>query len=100
MRFAVVATRRRGVLIFRRELACEVAIVGDLQIVEEEDAQLARRVMRAHLFAISGDGLARYLLPPLTDPRLLWMGVQGMTLAGIERVGDIEYAQCWWCRGC
>ena len=34
-------------------------------------------------------------LPELLDVRLMAMSLQAFTLAGFERIGDVEYAQSW-----
>lgn len=101
MRFGVIRVRSRGVLIARRTLKMVVPIVGDLRVNEEHDGQLGRTTLRATLVD-PATARTRELLPALHQPVLLWMGPNGFTLGGYERLGDGEpltdFAQTWWIR--
>ena len=101
MRYGVVRVRSRGVLVPRRTLSILVPVVGELRVAEERDEQLGRPVLRATLVD-PVTAHTRELLPALHQPVLLWMGPNGFTLGGYERVGDgdrlADFAQTWWVR--
>lgn len=101
MQFRVVRARARGVLLPRARLALQEPVTGDLRIAEERDGELGRTVLRATLVDARAAHL-RELLPALHQPVLLWMGPDGFTLGGYERlsVGEqpADFAQTWWVR--
>lgn len=101
MRFRVVRARARGVLLPRARLALLEPVIGDLRIAEERDGTLSRTLLRATLVDARAAHL-RELLPALHQPVLLWMGPDGFTLGGYERLAlndrVADVAQTWWVR--
>ena len=95
MRFAVRFLRYRGRVIPWREVANRPPRVGDLRIEEMRDDELRRYVRTAKLFP--GDGAALHLstLPELHDVRVIGMSQQAFTLAGLECVDGVAFAQSW-----
>ena len=95
MRFAVRLLRYRGRVIPWREVVNRTPAICDMRIEERRDDELRRYVRTAKLFPL--DGLPRMAveLPQLHDVRVIGMSQQAFTLAGVERVDTVEYAQSW-----
>jgi hypothetical protein len=94
MQFAVSPMRFRGRPLPRDELANRAARIGDLRIVEHDDASLRRHVRIARVLAEDPPRPA-LVLCELLDPVIVAMSPQAFTLAGFERDGDRWYAQSW-----
>ena len=92
MRFAI-RFLRRGRIIPWREIVNQEPLIGDLRIEECLDAELHRYVRTARLF--NNSAIYSDTLPELLDVRLVAMSPRAFTLAGLERVADVEYAQSW-----
>lgn len=95
MRFAVRFLRYRGRVIPWRDVVNRAPRIGDLRIEETRDDELRRYVRTAKLFPLEGASFASLRLPELYDVRMIGMSQQAFTLAGLERVESIEYAQSW-----
>lgn len=95
MRFAVQPLRIRGRVIPRRSVVNGTRIVGELRGEEVRDAELGRYVQTATFVATDWRGTNAPLLPALLDVRIVAMSPLAFTLAGFERIDDIEYAQSW-----
>jgi hypothetical protein len=94
MLFAVRLMRSRGRPLATRELANARAFVGDLRVEELRDEALRRHVRVARLVD-RAHPRDPDRLPPLYDVTLPAMSPQAFTLAGFERIDDIDYAQSW-----
>ena len=94
MRFAIRLLRHRGRVIPWRDVVNRAPKVGDIRIEETRDDELHRYVRTAKLFpddcVVHGAAL-----PELYDVRVIGMSQQAFTLAGLERLGGVEYAQSW-----
>lgn len=96
MHFLITPRRRLGVAISKQELRDFEPIKGDIQINECHSPVLGRTTAEAFIFKSSPHILDA--LPPLIDVKVTGMGSTGMSLTGVEQVGDAFYAQSWWCR--
>ena len=95
MRFAVRLLRHRGRVIPWRDVVNRVPKVGDVRIEEIRDDELHRYVRTARLFPEDGIVVVERSLPSLHDVRVIGMSQQAFTLAGLERVEGVEFAQSW-----
>lgn len=95
MRFAVRFLRNRGRVIPWREVVNRTPHVGDVRIEETRDDALRRYVRTAKLFPDGAIAMHSSALPELHDVRVIAMSQQAFTLAGLERIDCVEYAQSW-----
>ena len=95
MRFAVRLLRYRGRVIPWREVVNRAPAIGEMRIEETRDDELRRYVRTAKLFPLDGLPRTPSALPQLHDVRVIGMSQQAFTLAGVERVDTVEYAQSW-----
>ncbi len=95
MRFAVRFLRHRGRVIPWREVVNRAPRVGEVRIEETRDEELRRYVRTAKLFPDDAAVANRSPLPQLYDVRVIGMSQQAFTLAGLERIDCVEYAQSW-----
>lgn len=100
MRFAVRFLRYRGRVIPWRDVVNRPPRIGEMRIEETRDDELRRYVRTAKLFPIEGGSLASLQLPQLHDVRMIGMSQQAFTLAGLERIDSVEYAQSWLVMAC
>ncbi|MBD1555181.1 hypothetical protein [Pseudomonas typographi] len=94
MHFYIVRRRELGVAISKTELQKVQPIRGNIQISECKHPVLGRSTISAWVFKSQGPEV----MPELLDVRITHMAQSGMSLSGIEQVGDCFYAQSWWCR--
>ena len=93
MRFAVRLLLHRGRALSRSDIANQAPIVGELRVEQLEDGARRRSLKLARLIALhSWRGAERLTL---YEPVQVGMSQQAFTLAGFERVGDVDYAQSW-----
>lgn len=71
-------------------------IRGDLTIKNQVCEHLNRHSNVATVRATHGS--FALLLPELYDANVSAMAREGFTLSGIQREGEVWYAQSWWCR--
>jgi hypothetical protein len=103
MKCRAVATHARGAVLSHRDLHRAPVHEGELLVVQQTDPTLRRAVRVARLNRLGTEAGALHALPPLYDAQLLWMGPQGFTLSGVERLqgraeGYVAFAQSWWVR--
>lgn len=67
---------------------------GTLRIRENRLHDFGRVVTCATL-TNPKDGLNTAILPDLIDAEIIWLADDGMRIRGIERVGDVFFAQTW-----
>lgn len=94
MRVKVRPLYKKGCLLPREVLNQLPPVVGELEVAEERDFELARPVLRARLLNTQ-KGTPHDLLPDLSDARLLHAQENKLRLTGFERVGSSNYAQTW-----
>lgn len=95
MKFLIVRRRVLGVAIPKEKLRDVQPVRAEIIISECRNEDLGRSSMSAQLFKTNSDP---DILPPLLDVRITGMAQNGMSLNGVEKVGDAFYAQSWWCR--
>jgi|GEM_PF-1436490 hypothetical protein len=95
MRFAIRLLRYRGRVIPWRDVVNRSPKIGDIRIEELRDEDLRRYVRTAKLFPDDGTVVFGAPLPELHDVRVIGMSQQAFTLAGLERIDGIDYAQSW-----
>ena len=95
MRFAIRLLRYRGRVIPWRDVVNRSPKIGDIRIEELRDEDLRRYVRTAKLFPDDGTVVFGATLPELHDVRVIGMSQQAFTLAGLERIDGIDYAQSW-----
>ena len=95
MRFAIRLLRYRGRVIPWRDVVNRSPQIGDIRIEELRDEDLRRYVRTAKLFPDDGTVVFGATLPELHDVRVIGMSQQAFTLAGLERIDGIDYAQSW-----
>lgn len=93
--FAIRLLRYRGRIIPWRDVVNRPPKIGDVRIEELRDDDVHRYVRTAKLFP--DDGAVVFGLPPpeLRDVRVIGMSQQAFTLAGLERIDGVDYAQSW-----
>lgn len=96
MKVRVVRLRQQGVPDERTQVNHDLGVVGELFVEEHVDESCGRALRVAR--PASERPLDQSLLPMLADVQLLWYGNQGFVLARVERIGDTNYGQSWWCR--
>jgi hypothetical protein len=96
MHYLIVRRRHFGVAIEKIELRKIEPVRADIQITEIPNDRLGRTTISAWLFSSAPN--APDILPPLLDVRITSMATNGMSLSGVEQIGDAFYAQSWWCR--
>jgi hypothetical protein len=67
---------------------------GELTIIEKR-LQSAGRVLLCAKLASTTDASGEPLLPELADARVIWLSGSSMRVCGIEKVGEVLYAQTW-----
>lgn len=92
MRVKVRPMRRFGRQFLSNEHNALPPHVGILKVAEVRDLKLELQVVRAQLVDLRNEADVN---PVLTDARLLCAQDGKMRLAGIESVGDTDYAQTW-----
>lgn len=92
MRVKVRPMHRFGRPHLFKEIEAMPPHVGILKVHEVRDLRWERRVICAQLLDLRNEA---HIIPALADARLLWAKDGQMRVAGIERVGDTEYAQTW-----
>jgi hypothetical protein len=95
MKFLIVPRRVLGVAIPKEQLRCVQPVRGDIVISECPNDELGRSSVSAQVFKTNS---GPDILPPLLDVRITGMAHNGMSLSGVEKIGDAFYAQSWWCR--
>lgn len=95
MYFLITPRRRNGVALSKEELRRTPPVRGDIHIHECRNDQLGRATFSAWVF---NSGSGPDILPQLHDVKITGMAQGGMNLNGIEQIGDVFYAQSWWCR--
>jgi len=95
MYFLITPRRRLGIAISNQDLKMILPVRGDIHFTELEDKQFGRTTISAWVFNPSS---GPDILPRLLDARVTGMAQQGMNISGIEQIGDVFYAQSWWCR--
>ena len=95
MRFAIRLLRYRGRVIPWRDVVNRAPKTGDIRLEELRDDELRRYVRTARLFPDDGGVVFGPGLPELRDVLVVGMSQQAFTLAGLERVDGIDYAQSW-----
>lgn len=96
MRIKATPMRTRGIARPLREVEQDVPAMGDLN-VSQQNSETFNRYSNVAAFHKTGANEADPL-PPLHDVVLSWMGPNGFVLTGIEVIGNVTYAQSWWCR--
>lgn len=96
MYFLITLRRHLGVAIPKKQVSQITPLKGDVQIVESPHSELGRITRQA--FILNSVGHAPDILPRLLDASVTSLGTQGMTISGIEQIGDAFYFQSWWCR--
>lgn len=94
MRVKVRPLYKNGRLLPKEVLNQLPPVVGELEIAEERDFELARPVLRARLFNPQ-KGTPHDLLPELSDARLLHAKEDKLRLTGVERIEESNFAQTW-----
>jgi hypothetical protein len=94
MRFAVVPIFVRGRMLDRRKLPSVAPVVGELRIEYLLDPTRHRYLMFASLRS-EGIGMPGALLPDPHGAQLIGMSPLAFSLAGFERLEEVEYAQSW-----
>ena len=94
MLFVVRFLRYRGRVLPWREVVNRPALAGDLRVEQCYDEDLRRHVRMARLLDPATPGYAKQP-PTLLDVRLIGMSPSAFSLAGVERVEGVEYAQSW-----
>lgn len=96
MRFTVRVRFERGRELDRNAYANARVVTGDLRIEWVHETRRHRWLRVATVCDDSpGMALRVKLLPVLYSPEIVGMIGNGFSLSGIERIGDIEYAQVW-----
>jgi hypothetical protein len=95
MRFTIRLLRYRGRIIPWRDVVNRPPKTGDIRIEELRDDELHRYVRTARLFPDDATVVFGLPLPELHDVRVIGMSQQAFTLAGLERVDGVDYAQSW-----
>ena len=95
MRFAVRFLRHRGRVIPWRDVVNRVPRLGDVRIEDIHDDELHRYVRTARLFPEDSVVVFQQALPSLHDVCVIAMSPQAFTLAGLERIDGVEFAQSW-----
>jgi hypothetical protein len=95
MKFLIVPRRVLGVAIPKEQLRDVQPVSGDIVISECHNEDLGRSSVSAQVYKTNS---GPDILPPLLDVRITGMAQNGMSLSGVEKVGDAFYAQSWWCR--
>ncbi len=103
MRFRIVRTHRRGILLPKREISRSAGIVGELTTADCPDDLLRGTVTVASLKDPASGAQRNELLPPLYIATLRLIAPQGLLLSGLERIDDahgsqVAFAQGWWAR--
>jgi hypothetical protein len=88
--------RERGKKRPQRDIEAGPVTRGDLQIAFAK-SELYGRQTKVASFHLAGAADSQPL-PPLHDAELSWMGPNGFVLSGIEFIGEVAYAQSWYCR--
>lgn len=88
--------RERGKERHKCDIEAAEPVSGDLSINHEQSAQY-KRTSKVASFQQSG-AANEQPLPPLHDVEISRMGPNGFVLTGIKFIGDVAYAQSWWCR--
>jgi len=96
MYFLITPRRQMGVALPKDQVSKVTPFKGDVQIVEAQCSALGRITRQA--FLLSAVGHAPDILPRLLDASVTSLGTQGMTISGIEQIGEAFYFQSWWCR--
>lgn len=96
MYFLITPRRVQGVAIPKDQVSKVTPFKGDVQIVESQSAALGRITRQA--FLLSSVGHAPDILPRLLDASVTSLGTHGMSISGIEQIGEAFYFQSWWCR--
>ena len=94
MRVSIRLLRYRGRIIPWRDVVNRPPKTGDIRIEELRDDELHRYVRTARLFPDESTVLG-LPLPELQDVRVIGMSQQAFTLAGLERLDGVDYAQSW-----
>lgn len=95
MKFLITPRRVLGVAIPKDKLRSAPSVVGDIIISECQNPDYGRSVLSARVFNSSS---GPDVLPALIDVKITGMAQNGMSLSGVEKIGDAFYAQSWWCR--
>jgi hypothetical protein len=95
MYMIITPMRVRGKALGQNEIRSADSVSGNVVAASENVAALGRYSAVASVK--TGAGSMDDALPPLYNARLMAMGANGFTLAGIELVGETAYAQSWWC---
>jgi hypothetical protein len=92
----ITPRRQMGVAVPKDQLSRITPFRGDVQIVESQSSALGRITREA--FILNSVGHAPDALPRLLDAGVTSMGTNGLTISGIEQIGEAFYFQSWWCR--
>jgi len=96
MYYLIVRRRHLGVALSKEDLRRVDPIRGDIHISDCENDVFGRTITTAWVFS-SGPG-GPDILPRLYDVKITGMAHNGMSLTGVEQIGDAFYSQSWWCR--
>lgn len=91
MYLLITPRRVQGVAIPKDQVSNVTPFKGDMQIVESQCAALGRITRQA--FLLSSVGHAPGILPHLLDASVTSLGTQGMTISGVEQIGQAFYFQ-------
>ena len=94
MLFVVRFLRYRGRILPWREVVNRPALAGDLRVEECYDEDLRRHLRIARLLDPATPGNTG-MPPSLYDVQLIGMSPSAFSLAGLERLAGVEYAQSW-----
>ena len=95
MRFTIRLLRYRGRIVPWRDVLNRPPRTGDIRIEELRDDELHRYVRTARLFPDEATVVFGTALPELYDVCVIGMSQQAFTLAGLERIDGVDYAQSW-----
>ncbi|TCK33635.1 hypothetical protein B0G84_7915 [Paraburkholderia sp. BL8N3] len=87
--------RKRGKALEHYAVQKAPGVRGDM-IVAQEKSTMLNRYSNIGRFQVSGVNDPQPM-PPLHDAVLSWMRSNGFVLTGFEFIGDVVYAQSWWC---
>lgn len=92
MRVLVKAMRQNGRNVPGGLLKKLPSKAGELIVEQKRDAELSRNTLRARLV---DDKTGTDILPELSSAELLLTKKNIMHMAGLERIGQVDYAQTW-----
>ena len=93
MRVTVICLREKGRPIPRWRVSRLPSVTGRLIVEDKFHATIHRTVRIARIVMDSRDTPCPF--PDLVDTQLLWIGEDGLAIAGFEEILEVHYAQTW-----